>query len=87
MPSTRAAHVPGTRGYVGGTTDPTGLVHLGAREYDPTLGQFLSVDPINDTDDPAQMKVSLSSREWWEVRSLWWRLRSLPSVRPPCWGA
>jgi hypothetical protein len=32
--------IPGTRGFVGGTNDPTGLVHLGAREYDPTLGRF-----------------------------------------------
>ncbi|MFG2359962.1 RHS repeat-associated core domain-containing protein [Streptomyces sp. NPDC048521] len=26
--------------------DATGLTHVGAREYDPTLGQFLSVDPL-----------------------------------------
>lgn len=36
----------GTKGYVGGTTDPTGLTHLSARYYDPTLGRFLSLDPI-----------------------------------------
>ncbi|MGW8363767.1 RHS repeat domain-containing protein [Streptomyces wedmorensis] len=45
----------GTRGFVGGTNDPTGLTHLGAREYDPTTGRFLSVDPVIDFDDPAQM--------------------------------
>ncbi|GGW69892.1 RHS repeat-associated core domain-containing protein [Streptomyces xantholiticus] len=45
----------GPRGFVGGTNDPTGLTHLGAREYDPTLGRFLSVDPIIDYTDPAQM--------------------------------
>lgn len=45
----------GTRGFVGGTNDPTGLTHLGAREYDPTLGRFLSVDPVIDYADPAQM--------------------------------
>ncbi|MFD7427774.1 RHS repeat-associated core domain-containing protein [Streptomyces sp. NPDC059818] len=47
----------GNRGFVGGTNDPTGLTHLGAREYDPTLGRFLSVDPIIDTADPAQMNA------------------------------
>ncbi|MYR56501.1 RHS repeat protein, partial [Streptomyces sp. SID625] len=55
--STQTGTIPGTRGFVGGTTDPTGLVHLGAREYDPTLGRFLSVDPVIDTDDPAQMNA------------------------------
>ncbi|WP_436846522.1 RHS repeat domain-containing protein [Streptomyces massasporeus] len=49
--------LPGTRGFVGGTNDPTGLVHLGAREYDPALGRFLSVDPIIDHEDPAQMNA------------------------------
>ncbi|MFD9219523.1 RHS repeat domain-containing protein [Streptomyces sp. NPDC060064] len=47
----------GTRGFVGGTNDPTGLTHLGAREYDPTTGRFLSVDPIIDVEDPAQMNA------------------------------
>jgi RHS repeat-associated protein len=36
----------GDKGYVGGTTDPTGLTHLGARYYDPSLGRFTSLDPI-----------------------------------------
>ncbi|MFE5240456.1 MULTISPECIES: RHS repeat-associated core domain-containing protein [unclassified Streptomyces] len=47
----------GTRGYVGGTNDTTGLTHLGAREYDPALGRFLSVDPIIDISQPAQMNA------------------------------
>ncbi|RPK93593.1 tRNA nuclease WapA precursor [Streptomyces sp. ADI98-10] len=47
----------GNRGFVGGTNDPTGLTHLGAREYDPVLGRFLSVDPVIDFDDPAQMNA------------------------------
>ncbi|NEA41929.1 hypothetical protein G3I42_22205 [Streptomyces sp. SID11385] len=33
------------------------LVHLGAREYDFTLGRFLSVDPVLDETDPAQMNA------------------------------
>jgi RHS repeat-associated protein len=46
---------PGDRGFVGGTKDPTGLTNLGAREYDPLTGRFISVDPIINVDDPQQM--------------------------------
>lgn len=42
-------------GYVGGTDDhSTGLIHLGAREYDPATGRFLSADPVLDLTDPLQ---------------------------------
>jgi len=34
-------------GFHGGITDPdTGLVHFGAREYDPATGRFLTRDPL-----------------------------------------
>ncbi|WP_460704741.1 RHS repeat-associated core domain-containing protein [Myceligenerans halotolerans] len=48
---------PGTRGFVGGYDDraTTGLVSLGAREYDPALGRFISLDPVMDLTDPTQM--------------------------------
>ncbi|WP_406099914.1 RHS repeat domain-containing protein [Streptomyces sp. NBC_01013] len=38
---------PDDKGFLGKTTDTdTGLTHIGAREYDPANGRFLSVDPI-----------------------------------------
>ncbi|MFI0366597.1 polymorphic toxin-type HINT domain-containing protein [Actinomadura sp. 1N219] len=41
------------KGYVGGTKDTsTGLTHLGAREYDPVTGRFLSADPVTGGGDP-----------------------------------
>ncbi|MFI5618666.1 RHS repeat domain-containing protein [Streptomyces sp. NPDC051567] len=46
---------PGKKGFVGGEVDDsTGLVHLGAREYDPVVGRFLSVDPVVDFNEPKQ---------------------------------
>ncbi|MFJ9828924.1 polymorphic toxin-type HINT domain-containing protein [Streptomyces sp. NPDC101160] len=33
----------------------TGLTHIGAREYDPTAGRFLSADPVIDITDALQM--------------------------------
>lgn len=46
---------PNDKGFLGGTQDPTGLTHLGAREYDPDTGRFISVDPLLDLTDPQQM--------------------------------
>ncbi|MFD0585871.1 RHS repeat-associated core domain-containing protein [Dactylosporangium darangshiense] len=46
---------PANRGFVGGILDNTGLTHLGAREYEPTTGRFISDDPITDPSDPQQI--------------------------------
>jgi RHS repeat-associated protein len=43
---------PHPYGFVGGKQDGAGTVHLGAREYDPALGRFVSVDPLLDVADP-----------------------------------
>ncbi|MEV7417545.1 RHS repeat-associated core domain-containing protein [Streptomyces sp. NPDC089919] len=46
----------GDRGFVGGTRDAsTGLTHLGAREYDPATGRFVSADPVMDLSDTQQI--------------------------------
>jgi RHS repeat-associated protein len=34
-------------GYAGHDTDPSGLVYMQARFYDPQLGRFLSTDPVD----------------------------------------
>ncbi|MFH8709320.1 polymorphic toxin-type HINT domain-containing protein [Streptomyces rubrogriseus] len=41
---------PDDKGFLGKTRDTTtGLTHVGAREYDPTIGQFISVDALLET--------------------------------------
>jgi RHS repeat-associated protein len=45
---------PTEKGFVGGTVDSDGLVHLAAREYDPGIGRFVSADPVIDHGDPQQ---------------------------------
>ncbi|MFJ5549443.1 RHS repeat domain-containing protein [Streptomyces sp. NPDC093225] len=46
---------PDDKGFLGKPQDGTGLTHVGAREYDPSLGRFISVDPIMDLAKPQQI--------------------------------
>ncbi|MFE3607580.1 ricin-type beta-trefoil lectin domain protein [Streptomyces goshikiensis] len=48
---------PGSRTYLGTGNDDntTSLTHIGAREYEPATGRFISVDPVIDITDPLQM--------------------------------
>ncbi|MFJ4836474.1 RHS repeat-associated core domain-containing protein, partial [Streptomyces sp. NPDC088747] len=46
----------GDKGFVNGIQDTTsGLTHLGAREYDPTIGRFISDDPVLELTDAQQI--------------------------------
>lgn len=53
-PRGAAVSFPGEKSFVGGTKDPTGLLQIGARQYDAATGRFVSVDPILDLNDPRQ---------------------------------
>jgi RHS repeat-associated protein len=47
---------PSSKGFVGGENDSaTGLVHIGARPYDPALGVFIADDPVVDGMDTRQV--------------------------------
>ncbi|MFJ2397403.1 RHS repeat-associated core domain-containing protein [Streptomyces sp. NPDC087843] len=48
---TKATNWPDDKAFLGKPQDDsTGLTHIGAREYDPAIGQFISVDPVLSTD-------------------------------------
>ncbi|WP_086025944.1 RHS repeat-associated core domain-containing protein [Streptomyces viridochromogenes] len=48
---TKATNWPDDKAFLGKPADEsTGLTHVGAREYDPGIGQFISVDPLLEVD-------------------------------------
>ena len=48
----------GEKGFVGGAADPaTGLTDLGAREYQPQTGSFISTDPLLNPYDPQDLNA------------------------------
>lgn len=57
-----AGATPNGPGYTGHVNDPrTGLVYMQQRYYDPTVGRFLSVDPVTAYGDP----VNTFNRYWY----------------------
>ncbi|MGY5010431.1 RHS repeat domain-containing protein [Streptomyces sp. 900105755] len=54
---TKPTSWPNSRSCPGSGIDDTStaLTHLGAREYDPSAGRFLSADPVIDAADPLQI--------------------------------
>ena len=52
--------------FTGEYLDPTGLYHLRARQYDPTTGRFLSLDPT-----PGASLVALSRYGYVDDRPTW----------------
>ncbi|MDG9700911.1 RHS repeat-associated core domain-containing protein [Streptomyces sp. DH37] len=49
----KAAIWPDDKAFLGKPADTsTGLTHIGARQYDPAVGQFISVDPLLELDKP-----------------------------------
>ena len=54
--SSTPAFPAGTKGFIGGSSDTaTGLTDLGAREYQPKTGSFISPDPLLKPYDPQDL--------------------------------
>lgn len=56
VPCASSTTPPSQKGFVVGDIDKTtGLTHIGARDYDTKLGQFISVDPLLSLDQPQSL--------------------------------
>ncbi|WP_433374757.1 RHS repeat-associated core domain-containing protein [Streptosporangium sp. CA-115845] len=54
-PRGTAGSYPDNRGFLNKPmNEATGLTRVGARDYDPSIGRFVSLDPIQDTSQPQQ---------------------------------
>ncbi|MET9879268.1 ricin-type beta-trefoil lectin domain protein [Actinacidiphila glaucinigra] len=72
-----AGAIPGQKGFVGSTNDPgSGLVHMGARQYDPATGRFLTVDPKLNLGDPQHLNAYAYGRNnpivFPDPTGMWW---------------
>ncbi|MFJ1703114.1 RHS repeat-associated core domain-containing protein [Kitasatospora sp. NPDC088346] len=71
-------------GYLGQPADPTtGLDLLGARNYDPALGRFMSLDPVFEAGDANQMGgytyAGNNPTSGSDPMGLWWSLDDIGS--------
>ncbi|MEV0065661.1 polymorphic toxin-type HINT domain-containing protein [Amycolatopsis sp. NPDC050768] len=46
-----------SHGFLGGYQNTTGLTHLGARDYDPATGSFITPDPLLDPMNPLHLNA------------------------------